>query len=215
MNPNDPTASSPLPAAQEAPGVVDFPRALQRALIKAIMDEYGGGEETALNAIADALDDAYGAAALSAPSAPVEAIPTAWLISYADQSTDLCFTEEEADELVADAKPGATKTPLAALSALQAAPVQQQTWRPTHRHVKTGGEYMLLGIGKMQAGKWKTPTIRPDDCGQKRWVHVSIDMREVAIYRGADGSLWARPVEEFNDGRFAPLPTNSEASSNG
>ncbi len=111
--------------------------------------------------------------------------------------------------------PNAEEAKARVLSALQAAPVQQQTWRPTHRHVKTGGEYMLLGIGKMQAGKWKTPTIRPDDCGQKRWVHVSIDMREVAIYRGADGSLWARPVEEFNDGRFAPLPTNSEASSNG
>lgn len=76
---------------------------------------------------------------------------------------------------------------------------------PTHRHVKTGGEYTLLGFGRMQAGKWKTPTIRPDEDGRNKWTHVSIDMREVAIYRGADGKLWVRPREEFEDGRFVAL----------
>jgi hypothetical protein len=31
-------------------------------------------------------------------------------------------------------------------------------------------------------------------------------MREVAIYRSVDdGSLWVRPREEFEDGRFAAL----------
>lgn len=73
-------------------------------------------------------------------------------------------------------------------------------WQPTHRHVKTGGEYALIGIGTMQAAKWIDP-IPPHGLG-----HPRVDMREVAIYRGADGKLWARPSEEFDDGRFEALP---------
>lgn len=66
-------------------------------------------------------------------------------------------------------------------------------WQPTHRHVKKGGEYMLLGIGKMQSAEWCDPH------GQT----PTVDMREVAIYVGADGQRWVRPREEFEDGRFA------------
>jgi len=75
-------------------------------------------------------------------------------------------------------------------------------WKPTHRHVKTGGEYVLLGIGKMQAQDWLFERFL--DVGRSKLD--SVDMREVAIYRGHDGQLWARPREEFEDGRFAPLP---------
>lgn len=72
---------------------------------------------------------------------------------------------------------------------------------PTHRHVKTGGEYTLLGIGRMQSGNWIGDVMGGD--GEYR--RQSVDMREVAIYRGADGKLWARPSEEFEDGRFVAL----------
>lgn len=65
----------------------------------------------------------------------------------------------------------------------------------THRHKKRGSEYALIGFGKMQSESWV------EDVGSR------VDMREVAIYRSVDdGSLWARPVEEFNDGRFETLP---------
>ncbi|NSZ73912.1 DUF1653 domain-containing protein [Agrobacterium tumefaciens] len=66
---------------------------------------------------------------------------------------------------------------------------------PTHRHKNRGTEYELLGVGKMQAEKWFEY-----DTG------ASADMREVAIYRSInDGSLWVRPKEDFEDGRFEPL----------
>jgi len=76
---------------------------------------------------------------------------------------------------------------------------------PTHRHVKRGSEYVLLGMGKMQAEDWR------DLSGEQvledgAEVGKSVDMREVAIYRSiADGSLWVRPREEFEDALLAAL----------
>lgn len=72
---------------------------------------------------------------------------------------------------------------------------------PTHRHKKRGGEYVLLGIGKMQTSKWREP-VSGTITGS-----VPVDLHAVAIYRSVDdGSLWARTREEFEDGRFEPLP---------
>ncbi len=69
---------------------------------------------------------------------------------------------------------------------------------PTHRHKKRGITYVLIGIGKMQAEKWGKYF---EGVG-----YSSVDMREVAIYRSTDdGSLWVRPREEFEDGRFEAI----------
>ncbi len=80
---------------------------------------------------------------------------------------------------------------------------------PTHRHIKRGSEYTLVGIGKMQSDHWVDgATIKPVSAGGQLTIAASqIDMREVAIYRGKDGDLWVRPREEFDDGRFVSLPT--------
>lgn len=86
-----------------------------------------------------------------------------------------------------------------AIRALSAEPVQGEQWQPTHRHVKRGTDYEVLGIGKMQTERWIEPGIYP-----KPGI---ADMREVVVYRSVDdGSLWVRPIEEFNDGRFEVLP---------
>ena len=69
---------------------------------------------------------------------------------------------------------------------------------PTHRHKKRGTEYVLIGIGKMQSDGWIQQC---EDGGL-----YPVDMAEVAIYRGIDdGSWWARPREEFEDGLFEVL----------
>lgn len=60
-------------------------------------------------------------------------------------------------------------------------------WRPTHRHVKRGTEYRLIGRGIVQ-------TSEPLN-----------DDEYVMIYEGQDGSLWARDADEWSDGRFEAL----------
>ena len=62
-------------------------------------------------------------------------------------------------------------------------------WQPTHQHVRRGSEYQALGKAVLQTGSYLG------------------DETNLMIYRDKDGSLWARPVSEFGDGRFVPLPT--------
>lgn len=88
---------------------------------------------------------------------------------------------------------------VAALSAAsQPAPEVKE---PTHKHLKSGHLVCVIGTGRMQAEGWFRDTIN----GNARGVE-NVDMREVVIYEHA-GNLWARPVEEFNDGRFEAVPT--------
>lgn len=69
---------------------------------------------------------------------------------------------------------------------------QISAWRPTHKHKKTNGEYMVVGPALMQC------------------ENNPLDEAEVLIYRAFSGMMFARPVKEFYDGRFEELPTPPE-----
>lgn len=64
---------------------------------------------------------------------------------------------------------------------------------PTHRHKGRGTQYQVIGAGTFQAS---------DD----------LDEAPVTIYRGADGAVWVRPTDEFNDGRFEPADTTGKTT---
>lgn len=86
-----------------------------------------------------------------------------------------------------------------ALSTLPASTAPATPVTGTHRHVKRGTEYVLIGIGKMQAESWHQY--------KGRGEYEGVDMREVAIYRSVTEptEIWVRPREEFEDGRFETL----------
>lgn len=90
-----------------------------------------------------------------------------------------------------------------------AAALTKQEGSATHRHKKRGTEYVLIGIGRMQAKEWLS-RVQPVDgtgFGFSGNALMPVDMREVAIYRSATDptEIWVRPREEFEDGRFATL----------
>ncbi|MGX9145870.1 hypothetical protein [Mesorhizobium sp. 128a] len=63
----------------------------------------------------------------------------------------------------------------------------EAAWRPTHRHVKRGGAYRLIGAAKLQTS-----------------VPLA-DLDAMVVYQAEDGSLWVRPHVEFFDGRFEAI----------
>lgn len=55
------------------------------------------------------------------------------------------------------------------------------------RHKKTGGVYIVMDEIKLQ-------TAKPIE-----------DMAELVLYMAVDGTMWARPKDEFLDGRFEEI----------
>lgn len=123
-----------------------------------------------------------------------------------------------------NAAKGAAQGVAFAIRALSASPAPEE--QATHRHKKRGGEYVLIGFGKMQSEDWHDLSIEPqaggDGCycthhpddpahDSRCYVPPGVDMRDVAIYRSATDptEIWARPREEFEDGRFEPLPRST------
>lgn len=75
--------------------------------------------------------------------------------------------------------------------------------KATHVHKKRGSGYVFIGVGRIQSETWKETVLGTDEDGRNSWVSVEVDMSRVAIYRSVDDfSLWVRPLDEFNDGRF-------------
>lgn len=58
----------------------------------------------------------------------------------------------------------------------------RKAWQPTHKHIKSGGLYRVIGHGFIEA------TVEP-----------------ATIYEATNGVVWIRPSKEFNDGRFEPV----------
>jgi hypothetical protein len=76
----------------------------------------------------------------------------------------------------------------AVLTAALDAKDRDKEWKPTHRHVKTGGLYRVL------------------------YTHALFewDLRQAVIYDAESGAIWIRPADEFYDGRFEPVAKDRE-----
>ncbi|MEN5083692.1 hypothetical protein ABE438_14510 [Bosea sp. TWI1241] len=75
------------------------------------------------------------------------------------------------------------------------------------RHGKRGTTYSVIGTGSIQTGSWTEEAIGQDESGANYCELQSVDMAQVVVYQSeGDGSLWVRPADEFEDGRFEDLP---------
>lgn len=75
----------------------------------------------------------------------------------------------------------------AARALLKAKEAEAAKWRPTHRHRRRRSTYAVIGTASLQSSM------------------PAVEGARLTIYRDRDGGLWARPVMEFNDGRFESL----------
>ena len=75
---------------------------------------------------------------------------------------------------------------LALIAAAEAATRQRAPWRPTHRHLKSGGDYRVICAATLEA-----------------------DRTDAVVYDDRDGTVWVRSAAEFYDGRFAELSPSS------
>jgi hypothetical protein len=83
---------------------------------------------------------------------------------------------------------------------------------PTHRHVKRGTTYAVVGEAKFQSSRWLTEAKLVEASEPLAgWLESTFaDMQPVVVYRSTEnGSLWVRPKAEFEDGRFEALPLPS------
>lgn len=61
-------------------------------------------------------------------------------------------------------------------------------WCPTHRHLKRGSTYRVIGTAMLQASTGPVG-----------------EAAALVIYKDEKGRLWARAETEFDDGRFEPI----------
>lgn len=124
-------------------------------------------------------------AALSAKPSPIERGEVAKVFDDAIGECQGYAYDGGAGSICWDQACATLKERVLAILALRSRPVE---WRPTHRHVKRGTDYQVIGSASLQAGQ---------QVGEAATL---------VIYRDAKGRLWARPEVEFDDGRFEPVP---------
>lgn len=99
-------------------------------------------------------------------------------------------TEQEWKEIVAE-----MEKLRAALQDIAEENAQRPLIADVYRHKARGALYEVLGDAELQASAGAEI--------EEGW--------KLTIYRGADGKLWARPADEFHDGRFEPVDAAGRA----